>query len=254
MILVSPDRKPRRRRRFRRRRSVAPPPRPEVGVLLLGILVALAYLVGLLCYVIWRPEEGQTLVAITTTNMLFGRAAGMSLGYAAGMPPAFVVGINLILETIQVLLFYPMFVLSWHHLLEIRMLKRFMQRMEKSASRHMDMIQRYGIIGLMIFVWIPFWMTGPVVGCVIGYFIGLRPWVNVGVVLGGTYMAIVAWAVLLRNLHAWAAEYSGLIPAVIVMFIILVLLWRHFYAQWRKNVQRKIDHQPSPPPDEAEVE
>ena len=73
-------------------------------------------------------------------------------------------------------------------------------RIHKAADAHKETVRKYGIAGLFLFVWFPFWMTGPVVGCVIGFMIGLRIRLNLSIVLAGTYMAIIGWAVFLRDL------------------------------------------------------
>ncbi len=67
-------------------------------------------------------------------------------------------------------------------------------------------------------------MTGPLVGCIIGFLIGLRPWVNLAVVLSGTYMAIVCWGILLRPLHAVLARAGPYLPFALVMLIFLVAI------------------------------
>ena len=55
-------------------------------------------------------------------------------------------------------------------------------------------------------------MTGPVVGSIIGFLIGLRPWVNIVTVLGSTCVAIGVWALLLNELSAWAATANRSAP------------------------------------------
>lgn len=54
---------------------------------------------------------------MTATNIIFGRAAGISVGYTMGLDHIVVVTVNMLIETILVLLFYPLFVLSWRRLL-----------------------------------------------------------------------------------------------------------------------------------------
>jgi uncharacterized membrane protein len=125
---------------------------------------------------------------------------------------------------ITVLLFYPLFVFSWNHLLEFRVLQRLMERTHKAAEANRPLIRRYGIIGLFAFVWLPFWMTGPIVGCVIGFLMHLHPWLNVGVVLGGTYLAIIFGALLLREVYAQIETYSVYAPLGMLAIIILLVV------------------------------
>ena len=86
---------------------------------------------------------------------------------------------------------------------------------------------------MFIFVWIPFWMTGPVVGAIIGFLIGLRSWVNLTVVLSGTCLAILAWALLIQKLHSLVEGYGSFVPMAMVLGFILVILLRRVYAKGR---------------------
>lgn len=194
----------------------------EGRVLAIGLVLALFGISALAMSWLWSPPLSQVLVAMTAMNILFGRAAAMSFGYAVSLGHGVVVPVNMLIETILVLLFYPLFVFSWRHLVEIRGLTKVIKRTTMVAEANRETIRKYGMIGLLAFVWLPFWMTGPVVGCAIGFLLGLRTWVNLTVVLAGTYLAIGGWALVLRELHARVAEYSVFGPMVLVALIVLI--------------------------------
>ncbi len=128
---------------------------------------------------------------------------------------------NIIIETILVLIFYPLFVFSWCSILVIKPLRRIMKRTSIAAEAHQDTIRKYGIIGLFMFVWLPFWMTGPVVGCAVGYLLGLTPWKNLTIVLSSTCLAIICWAILIRKIHDRVAKYG---PYASIAFVIVIIL------------------------------
>ena len=93
------------------------------------------------------------------------------------------------------------------------------------------MVQKYGIIGLFVFVWFPFWMTGPVVGCVIGFMLNLRVWVIMTAVLAGTVAAIFGWAFFLRNLLDQTASYSQYAAMVLMVLLIVIIVAGHILHQ-----------------------
>ena len=103
-----------------------------------------------------------------------------------------------------------------------------MHWLEEAAESNKDKIRRYGIPSLFIFVLIPFWMTGPVVGCVIGFFLGIKPWVNLAIVLSATAMACLGWAVFLKELHERTADFSPFAPLILLVFIVLVAVAGYF--------------------------
>jgi uncharacterized membrane protein len=161
---------------------------------------------------------------MTATELLFGRAAAMAFGYTLGLGHRTVIPICIIMETILVLIFYPLFVFSWRHLLVIKRLRNVFDRIQKSAETHKDKVQKYGVIGLFAFVWFPFWMTGPVVGSVIGFLLGLRVWLNMTVVLAGTTLAIFCWAFLLRQFHKQIASYSSYAAMVLMALLVVIII------------------------------
>ena len=212
----------------------------EGRLLLMGVALSLIYALWLGVKLVFCPEQSPALTGMTATGIVFGRAAAMAFGYSLGLGHSTVIPICMIIETAFVLIFYPLFVFSWRHLLVIKWLKKSFDRIHKAAETHKDKVQKYGIIGLFAFVWFPFWMTGPAVGCVIGFLLGLRLWLNMTVVLAGTYAAIFGWAFFLRQFHDRVASYSSYatVALVVVLAIIIMvghLLHRTFHEKRKKK-------------------
>ena len=198
-----------------------------VGLALTGLML-LAFGIG------WNlfPDRILPYAIMTGLNLIIGREAGMSFGYASGFGHARVVPPNILIETIQVLVIYPLFVQSTRHLIKLRTLEPFISRIHRAAESRGGMVRKFGVAGLFVFVFAPFWMTGPVVGAIIGFLIGLRPWVNLAVVLVATYVAIGVWALLLNELNAWASAFNQYAPYALFLAIVFIaaamqLLGRH---------------------------
>jgi len=208
----------------------------EGSILLAGSSIAIVSVIGLLVGTVLFPEKMQVITGMTASHLVFGRAAGMTFGYTLGLGHDLVVPINMIIETVLVLLFYPLFVFSWRRVVVVPALKTFFGRTQAAAEAHQDKIRRYGIIGLFVFVWFPFWMTGPLVGCVIGFFLGLRGWVNLGIVLTGTYVAILGYAFLLKDLHNRASAVGPYASFVLLGAIIIVVIGAHLLG--RRNQKK----------------
>ncbi len=213
--------------------NVQHPPQPnwhqlfmttEGRILSLGIAVTLIGIIVMGVVSFGTPGAFHMLGVMSFSNIVFGRAVSMSIGYAGGYSHALVVPVNMWVETVLVLLFYPLFVFSMRKLVVFPRLKRFLDRTNEAAERHEDKVRRYGIIGLFIFVWFPFWMTGPVVGAAIGYLLRFPAWLTLSIVLAGTYIAMVAWAWALFGLYTHAAVFGPWAPALIVGSFILIVL------------------------------
>lgn len=212
----------------------------EGRLLLTGVAIAFMYILWLGMKLLFSPEASQVLIGMTATQIMFGRAAGMAFGYSLGLGHSTVITVSMVIETILVLIFYPLFVFSWQHLLTIKWLKNIFDRTRKAAESHKGFVKKYGIMGLFVFVWFPFLMTGPVVGCVIGFLIGLRIWVNMTVVLAGTYLAIFGWAFLLRQVHEQVASYSSYAAMVLLVLLLIIIIAAHFLHRSRYQNKHKI--------------
>jgi uncharacterized membrane protein len=155
-----------------------------------------------------------------------------------------VVVANMAIETALVLVFYPLFVFSYRRLFVIKPLEETMARIRRGAEARQGAIMKFGIPGLLLFVWFPFWMTGPLVGSVIGFLIGLRTWVNLGTVLVGTWVAILCWGVLLRRMHDALERLGYYVPFVFVAFLLLVAVSIHIRHAFARHARR--DDEPGP--------
>ncbi len=105
--------------------------------------------------------------------------------------------------------------------------------MHSAAELRGGVVRKFGIAGLFVFVFTPFWMTGPVVGAIIGFLIGLRPWVNLAVVLVATYVAIGVWGLLLNELSVWASTVNRFAPYALFLAIVLIAAAMHVLSRQR---------------------
>ena len=196
----------------------------EGRLLLVGLTLMVLYIFWLGIMVLFFPKNSQVLIGMTATHIIFGRAVSMAFGYSLGLGHGVVIPICIAVETIIVIVFYPLFVLSWRQLLVIRWLKNVFKSIRGAADKNKVFVQRYGIIGLFAFVWIPFWMTGPCVGCVIGFLLGIKVFKNLAAVLTGTCIAIFCWAFFLRQFHDKVASYSSYATIVILTLLLIVFV------------------------------
>ncbi len=199
----------------------------EGKLLAVGLAMALAIAAAVGVGLMLAPAATLDYAAVIGLNLVVGRAAGMSYGIASGLAPLEVVLANVFVETTQVLVVYPLFVLGWQELIDTRRIAPMLDRLRAAAESGRGGVRRFGIAGLFVFVFMPFWMTGPVVGAIIGFLLGLRVAVNLAVVLSATTLAIVVYARFLDEVDAWAtALHPYAVFAVIVALAVLAWVVR----------------------------
>ena len=199
----------------------------EGRIFIAGIVMAALYSVWLVAELILNPVRANVIIGMTIVDIFAGRAGAMVIGYAAEMGHAVVIPVCVAIETNLVLLFYPLFVFAWKHLIVIKRLDSIFQHVRDAAEQHTAKVERYGFIGLLCFVWLPFWMTGPVVGCVIGFLVSMRTWKNMTAVIGGTCIAVACWGIFLKSVHEKAASYTPLASAILIAVLAVIICTGH---------------------------
>ncbi len=214
---------------------------PEGRIFVLGLITGILFLGWLGLSRFWLPGKIHLLFAMAGTCIMFGRAAGMYLGISTGLNWFVVISINVLVDTIWVLFFYPLVIFSMKNLMVFKIFKKSIERILNAAKSSEARIKRYGMPGLFFFVLCPLPMTGPVVGGVIGYLMGLRPWINMTIVLGATYTTITLWAFILPEVYQRAEAYSQATPVFLFIVILIIVLTGRFVHRYIfRNHQVKI--------------
>ncbi|UFH59026.1 small multi-drug export protein [Sulfurovum mangrovi] len=199
----------------------------EGKILAFGLLLLAIFLLLLTVSAYFWPDRFNVLLSMTASNIIFGRMAGLSIGISSQMDTTLLIAFNLFIESIMVLILYPLFVLSWRslHVVSYNPLNDFLKRSQKSAEKYQPMIKKYGIIGLLFFVLTPFAMTGPVVGSFVGYLMGLPHLTTLLSVLFSTLIAIILWTYFIKNFEATLIVYSDALIMVLSTAAVIVLIW-----------------------------
>lgn len=106
-----------------------------------------------------------------------------------------------------------------------------MRQAELAAERQKTRIKRYGAIGLFLFV-IFLFMTGPVIGALIGYLLNYRPAVNFLIVLCATLTSIVFYTLMGNQAIQYIEQFFNIDllkkwTAIISLALIVIFLIYH---------------------------
>ena len=182
-------------------------------ILKFGFLLLILFFILTIYVTVFHKELLQPLLSITATNIIFGRMAGLSIGIASQIDALTLILFNFYIESIMVLILYPIFAMSWDNLEKVSYtpLKEFLQKSHKSAIKHEPTIKKYGSIGLIIFVLTPFAMTGPVVGSFVGFLLGFSHMKTLITVLLSTLFAIIMWLFIIKNFEDNLVFYGDIV-------------------------------------------
>jgi uncharacterized membrane protein len=169
--------------------------------------------------VIDSSKAGNLLLAFLA-HIFGGRAAGIGLCFMAGFNLGWTLLYNFYLEILIVCLAYSVFVLSMSNHIKFKWVMYVAVAMKNKAEKHKDKIERYGWIGLFLFVMLPLPVTGPVTGSIMGYLLNIHVGRNFSAVFLGTFSAILSWVIFFDFLE----QHVHVIQYVIMGIIFIVLL------------------------------
>lgn len=210
----------------------------EGNIFLLGLFMIFSLVVfTILCYQ-FDVALANKITGMVFSNLLVGRVPSLSFGYAAELSHFVVIATNIYIELILVTIIYPLFVLSFKGILKVKALENFFNEVQEKKKEHQEKFDKYGKFGLFIFVFIPFWMTGPIVGSMIGFLIGMRHYNIIFIVFIATVISISLWGLFLQEIIDVLLIFDSQLVWILLFVIVSALLIFRF----RKVILDKIQN------------
>jgi uncharacterized membrane protein len=205
----------------------------EVKILLLGLVLTALTGICFIYLLFADPGLYKVLSSTAIVHIMGGRALGIINCLSAGISIYYTILYNFFLEVVIVLIAYGIVVLVMRNIIQPKLFKSAVREAELTAQRQKTKIKRYGSIGLFLFVMFPFFMTGPVIGAIIGYLLNYRAINNFMIVFSGTLSSIVIYTLIGDNLINFINQYIHIDVlkkwgGIIIAVMIVVFLIYHF--------------------------
>ena len=145
-------------------------------------------------------------------------------------PVAFVVAYagNLLPVPFLLLLFEPLS----NTLSRVKLFKRIIEYILELARRRQSIVEKYGPVGLTLFVAVPLPITGAWTGSLIAYLLGIRfkyafPAIAIGVFIAGIIVTALCVIFDMEVIPAWVGAVAAGVVLGIVVIISIVQSLRH---------------------------
>lgn len=124
--------------------------------------------------------------------MFVGRAVSIADGITTGFSSLYLLIQNGLEDIILLLVLYPWIVTAFEKGLKENWVGRRINNVRKTAEGHKKLVESFGVLGLWVLVFFPFWSTGALVGGVVGYLLGMRTWIVFTTVFLGHVISVVS--------------------------------------------------------------
>ncbi len=215
----------------------------EVKILLTGLSLTLLTGLYYLYLVFTDPVLYRTLFSTALIHIMGGRALGIATCLSADIPLFYTILYNFFLEVVIVLIAYGIVVLFMRNIIQPKLFRSAVRQAELTAQGQKTRIKNFGAIGLFLFVMFPFFMTGPVIGAIIGYLLNYKAINNFLIIFSGTLTSIIIYALVGNNIIKFINQYVHIDivkkwGAIIAGLLIIIFLIYHL-----KTVKKFLYHE-----------
>jgi uncharacterized membrane protein len=224
--------------------AVEPVPRYiYYGILLLGNCVLIGTLVLFIILADRQPHPYSQTWKLVLANVFGGRAANCAIGLdpALNFNRGFLLFQVVIIDFIVMVIAYGLFIGNFHRLASLPLVGRPLVSAHEMAMRHKDRVAKYGAPGLLIFVVFPLWSTGPLVGAIVGFILGLPTWLTFTVVTIGNTVTTVVWIWFFHFVTSFGQELGWYMLMAVLVLAVGMTLYRNVAGWWRRRQLRKVE-------------
>jgi len=201
-----------------------------VKILLIGLSLAALNGIYFLYLLFTDLALYKVLSSTAIIHIMGGRALGIATCLSGDISLFNTISYNFFLEVVIVLIAYGIVVLMMRNIIQPKLFGSAVRQAELTAQGQKTKIKKYGSIGLFLFVMFPFFMTGPLIGTIIGYLLHYRAINNFLIVFSGTLTSIMIYAFIGNNIIDFINQYihidvlkkwSGIVIAVLIIIFLI---------------------------------
>ena len=210
----------------------------EGTVFVLGSVLLIVWVGAIV--LLWRFSHPLWMHILTMgfAQTLAGRAAAIAQGTHIEMHWGLIALLATYADVVFVCLTYPPLVFSYRNVIEGPFFEKHMKPVLESAEKSTSRFTRFQAVGVFLFVWLPFHMTGVLVGAVLGYLLGLKTWINMITVTIATMSASLCWVLAYdRFFHLLGGIHPSIpvVAAVVIIGGLMTVRWMRNLRQWRRS-------------------
>ncbi|MEA3144015.1 MAG: hypothetical protein QOG31_1339 [Thermoplasmata archaeon] len=183
---------------------------------------AMALLLGLGLLWVYLMRRAQFFPAVSTVGALYiaGKEGGIPLGIAAGGDPTLVAMAIFGTDLAMTFLLYPLVHAAFDGVQRRKgLLGSMLRTAQKNANKRRKIVDRYGAIGIYVFMLVPFAFNSPLVGIALGRIAQLPPLRIMVVVSSAIATTTVMWTLLVDYGLGKVLHVSAWVPVAVSLSV-----------------------------------
>jgi len=205
---------------------------PEGRIFFFALICAIFFIVSVVAMAL-LSEQGKETLAMLVYHFVAGRMGGISRGLHDEAHLALVFWMSFGIETLVTLLTYPLAIYSSKEVIRQASFQRSLGRIMSTAERYRAPARRWGIPGLLLFNWLPIYLTGPLVAAIMARLIGFSDLAALLISTVGTALSVLIWMWTIDPIIEASRQWSFTVPTAIVVAALAYALIHHLRARKR---------------------
>jgi len=202
-----------------------------------AVLFAIELLIFIFLLVLDTSFAGKILSMISA-NHIGGRLAFIGLGLEYGLHSPLIIFIIIFYNTTYLLILNSLIVYFWEHTARLKIIDNFVGSMKKKAIVRTQTMKKWNWFSISLFVWLPFPMTGAVMGSLIAYLEGYNIRNALLTVIPSMWIGVICWTLWFDELYEFIEQFGK--GKTIILTICLLILPLLFYLY--KNLKEVRKH------------
>ncbi len=192
------------------------------AIVLLGIGLAI---MGIL--LVTDPILAARIASMISANHLGGRLAFIGVGLEFGLPSSLIILIIIVYNTTYLLILNYLLVFFQEKIQKVGFIRKYTESLRKKAQKRARFVKKWSWIGIAVFVWLPFPMTGAVMGSIIAYIEGYNIRKTLLMVITSMWLGVVCWALWFDELYMFIDRFGK--DRTLILTLSLIVLPLLFY-------------------------
>jgi uncharacterized membrane protein len=205
----------------------------------LPFIIGMALLVieiGVITFIfLSNPSLSLKLISMVTAFHLGGRLAIIGAGLELNFSALSIIFIILTYLTTFLLIMLSVIGFLWVRAQEFKLFKNFVETRMKKAEKRAKTLKKWSWIGIVAFVWMPFPMTGAIMGFLIARAEGYKSLTSIMITIPSMWFGVVCWTLWFDELYKLIEKIGPQLTRYVTIFLVLLPLLYYISSTFIKK-------------------
>lgn len=187
----------------------------------LGIVLFGLELVIFISLLVLNSSFATKILSMILANHLGGRVAFIGVGMEFDFPAPLIIFIIIFYNTTYLLIVNYLIIFLWEQTERLKITKRFIESIQKNAKGTTQTFRKWNWFSISLFVWLPFPMTGAVMGSLIAHIEGYNIKDALLMVIPSMWIGVICWTLWFDELYEWIERFGTERTIFLTIFLII---------------------------------